>query len=381
MKKYTIFLFMIVLGLSTSCIEEFNPQISDEDDNHLVVEGNIVSDSLCVFHLSHTSSLQNVYDNTKSTMGTSSLAVTNAQIAVVGSDGTKYPGYLGEEAGSYLVDLDHLKSDVKYSLQIEYDGNSYESEPAVPLATPDIEEVTFKQAGQEDPVEILISAEKTSEPTYFQWDYKETWEVISTYYTNYYYDIYGNMKRYDMDISQGWKYGDQGTYTLGNSNQFTNNHVQGMCLYKIGYQDDRISVMYRTIITQRAISKDQFEYNELNRKQSEEMGGLFSPQPSELPTNIICKTGKKKALGFVGVSQNVVQRVVYIYGIDVFYKSPFKCISEDHPVGEYEDPMGRGLMLALREPTPIDTEHTWAPMKCVDVRELGASLERPEDWP
>ena len=35
---------------------------------------------------------------------------------------------------------------------------------------------------------------------------------------------------------------------------------------------------------QRALSKGEFEYYENKVKLSEEMGGLFTPQPSELPT-------------------------------------------------------------------------------------------------
>ena len=35
------------------------------------------------------------------------------------------------------------------------------------------------------------------------------------------------------------------------------------------------------------------------------MGGLFIPQPSELPTNIICNNSDKNVVGYVGVSMNV----------------------------------------------------------------------------
>lgn len=37
------------------------------------------------------------------------------------------------------------------------------------------------------------------------------------------------------------------------------------------------------------------------------MGGLFVPQPSELPSNIRCESSDKQAIGYVGVSLNVAE--------------------------------------------------------------------------
>lgn len=52
------------------------------------------------------------------------------------------------------------------------------------------------------------------------------------------------------------------------------------------------------------------------------MGGLFIPQPSELPTNIICNNSDKNVVGYVGVSMNVAKYRIFISADDICYRFP-----------------------------------------------------------
>ena len=62
---------------------------------------------------------------------------------------------------------------------------------------------------------------------------------------------------------------------------------------------------YSGLVHQRAISKAEYEYELARRQAGSEMGGLFTPQPSALPSNIHCLTSKKHVIGFVGCSDNI----------------------------------------------------------------------------
>ena len=50
------------------------------------------------------------------------------------------------------------------------------------------------------------------------------------------------------------------------------------------------------------------------------MGGLFVPQPSELPSNIRCESSNKQAIGYVGVSLNVAEYRIFISTDDIQYR-------------------------------------------------------------
>lgn len=49
------------------------------------------------------------------------------------------------DKGTYRLSIGELDGDVSYGLRIEYNGNVYISEPARPLHTPDIKELSWEQ--------------------------------------------------------------------------------------------------------------------------------------------------------------------------------------------------------------------------------------------
>lgn len=67
-----------------------------------------------------------------------------------------------------------------------------------------------------------------------------------------------------------------------------------MWLYSIKADNNRVFHHYSTLVKQRKISRGEYEYYQEKIKINEEMGGLFIPQPSELPTNIICNQFRQK---------------------------------------------------------------------------------------
>ena len=71
----------------------------------------------------------------------------------------------------------------------------------------------------------------------------------------------------------------------------------------------------------RKISRGEYEYYQEKIKLNEEMGGLFIPQPSELPTNITCNNSDKNVVGYVGVSMNVAKYR------DVYKRQPLKKVA------------------------------------------------------
>ena len=66
--------------------------------------------------------------------------------------------------------------------------------------------------------------------------------------------------------------------------------------------EDRFTVLYSIQVQQRALSKEGYEYYLNVQQQNEEMGGIFTPQPSEIQGNISKKL--YQACHRVGISKN-----------------------------------------------------------------------------
>jgi hypothetical protein len=107
------------------------------------------------------------------------------------------------------------------------------------------------------------------------------------------------------------------------------------------------------------------------------MGGLFAPQPSELPTNIICSDPERKVIGYIGCNMAVDYRQVYIAMKDInyTYETAIQC-AETNDGTPYEN------YVAGKQVTRTEHGVFWADLKCVDVRYWGANPDgRPEWWP
>ena len=108
------------------------------------------------------------------------------------------------------------------------------------------------------------------------------------------------------------------------------------------------------------------------------MGGLFIPQPSELPTNITCNNSDKNVVGYVGVSMNVAKYRIFISADDICYRFPDGYCKEFRGWADsYMDLYVMGYAIAY----PLMVGYAWVSGGCTDVRYLGASLEKPSFWP
>lgn len=91
MKKFRYIVGIIgalVLMASVGCVEKFEADISDLVAEGLVVEGNIISDSTMIFHLSKTMPL-NYSEGNKDAF--ENYQHVNAELTVKGSDGSSFP--------------------------------------------------------------------------------------------------------------------------------------------------------------------------------------------------------------------------------------------------------------------------------------------------
>ena len=316
MRKIYLFTFLL-LSLS-GCIEEYEADIPSDDSNLLVVEGTICSSRMNKFVLSRSQPVNSSY---------TPQWVRGASVSVRGTDGSEYP----TEATDYYYTcwIDTLVPDVAYYLHIETEGEVYESEPQKPLPTEKIADVSGIQYTPESNIDVLVTPEAPFEPdktNYYSWSYEETWEVHPDYTTVIYFDtdIKAPVYKPDQFPTRGWKTVASSTINVSATTSYEGHHIQNLKLYTIDRGDERMYYMYSGLVHQRAISKAEYEYELARRQASMEMGGLFTPLPSTLPTNIHCLTSQKRVIGYVGCSLNTGEYRFFLNRVDYSIDQPIQ---------------------------------------------------------
>ena len=382
MKRLLYNLICLMLGVTLSgCIEEFEADIPEEDSNLLVVEGTICSGKMNTFILSRTQPVNSSY---------TPQTVVGAKVSVRGSDGSEYRA---EEAGGYYACwIESLNPDAEYSLHIETDGEVYESEPQKPLRTESIAEVHGVQDTPDSDIDILITPDapfESGHANYYSWTYDETWEVQSDYTTSVFYDI----ELMDAVIKpnqfpwRGWKDAASSAIMVGGSANYEGQHIQNLKLYDIGHHlDERMYHRYTSLVHQRAITKAEYEYELARRQAGLEMGGLFTPQPSALPTNIHCLTANRHVIGFVGCSLNTSEYRFFLDASDYAIRLPVHDDTREwitNPESWLCRQMVESGMLLCEwkiSGTTGSLETAWATEQQLDVRYKGAYIEKPDFW-
>ena len=309
MKKINYILIFLFPFLVSNCVSEFNADLPSKDIDMLFVEGNIIANTQSIFYLGKGYSLN------ESKVPPASLNV-KAELFIVGSNGYRNGPATYLESGKYQINVGNLEENESYGIEINYDGNVYVSELLSPLSTPEIESVSWRQPEKEGMVTLHISTHDTSNKTgYYLWNYVEDWEIRTPYETDMFYDpVRGN---YYQDGSYAyvycWKKNVINPILVGSSESLTENRIVNRQLYGKLPRDDRYSLLYSVNVIQQSLTKAAYEYYSNKAKLSEDMGGLFTPQPSEMTGNVECRTNpSKKVMGFVNVLKNVSEKRIYI---------------------------------------------------------------------
>ena len=375
----------LMVGISTlsGCIEEYNADVPSEDSDLLVVEGSICSSQLNKFILSRTQTLNS--PNVP-------RLVTGATVIVRGTDGSQYQTQAAN--GYYSCEIGDLNPEVGYYLHIETNGEVYESDPQKPLRTENISEVNVVQETPESSLDVLVTPDVPFDPNklnYYSWTYEETWEVHPDYTTQIYFDITTSSAVFDPNQFplRGWKSAAGTSILVSSSASYEGQHIRKAKLYDIDRADERMYYEYSGLIHQRAISKAEYEYELARRQAGSEMGGLFTPLPSALPSNIHSLTSDKRVIGYVGCSLNTSEFRFFLKPTDYSIDRPYhkdarkwldgcsemdclRMVEEEHMfLCEWEDerykPDGK-----LRT--------AWAYKYQLDVRLRGAYIEEPDFW-
>lgn len=309
MNRFVLLIFSCVLLLS-GCREPFNPEIEPADLNVLVVEGYLDTEGL-------PSKLKLSYTRNIETEDSFMPSYPMGSVFLESESGEQFPlTDLGFGEFEFAYDVPENQN---YRLYISTnDGKSYTSDLIKPILTPEIIDVGFVK--NELGVEIYLTTKGDENADDFLWTYEETYSFRPKFPSYYKFDPESaNIVFRDPDerIDLCYRGGESSDLILETSSRFEDQFVFRQSITQILENDERLGLKYSILISQKALDKKASEFWEILRKNTNDLGSIFSPLPSNIGGNIKNdQNPDTPVVGFVSLG-TIKQRRFYITAQEV----------------------------------------------------------------
>ncbi|CAM3440104.1 DUF4249 domain-containing protein [Pontibacter korlensis] len=373
--------WLTMMLLVSSCVEPYSPEVLEAPNSFLVVNGFINANGPTTIQLLRT---QNLNEETPPP------AETGAVVRVESDAGESYTLYEAGD-GSYTAGNLNLNQANKYRLFIRtQNGREYTSEFVEVKQTPAVDEITWEVIGNE--VQLYVNThDPTNNTRYYRWEYEDTWQFRSAFYTSLKFENDTVEDRTDNDplIYNCWRSSSSNTLELGNSVRLSQDVISNYKLLALPYNTEKLGIKYSMLVRQYALTREAYEYWEILKKNTESIGTLFDPLPSQLTGNIrSVDDPQEPVIGFVTASTTQEKRVfierkdlprewrtfiptcsidTLLFGersVKDFFSSAYVL-----PVEEVHPPNG----------APVAIGYTYASRNCVDCRTRGTNV-KPDYW-
>ena len=378
--RQRLFVIGSVISL-TGCLEPYQPSAVKDEPEIVVIDGFIdATNHSATVSLSYASSLAST---------TPPVTVPDASVAIEESGGSSYtlnengPGvYTREE---FIVDVEK-----KYRLHVTMaNDKEYTSDFIDITQNPDIESVTWRMNNSG----VLISV-NTHDPKqlskYYRWNYVETWEYISSFFSTYkMVDGTAIERPVDERIYVCWDSHPSTEILLGSSVRLSDDVIQDYPIVFLPGNSVKISRRYSILVQQRTLTKEAYDFWLQLEKTTESLGGLFDPLPSQVLGNIKSTNDPgEPVLGYFSGGQ-VSEKRIFIAFLDLpdellAMKERALCPESDVTSISVSDIPGTPNSTYLIDPIYVQgvgiVGYTTAPAPCVDCRVLGGSTKKPDFW-
>jgi len=289
-----------------NCRKQIHNQVIAAATNYLVVSGNITPGDTTVINLSR---MLSVNDSARS------KPERNATVTIEGSQGGSYP-LTSKNNGDYVTAPLNLSAAQNYRIKITTgDGKQYVSDFVPVKNAPAIDTVDY--VVNNDGVKINVNTHDSNNNThYYRWDYTETY-IIHSAFESHYMEVNHNdvaIRPADREIYTCWANDTSSSILTGSSAPLSKDLIRDQLIIDIPSHSEKVHVRYSIKVRQYALTADAYNYFNLLKKNTEQLGGIFDPQPSELTGNVHCLTNSNEpVVGYI-TAGSVSQMRIFIDG-------------------------------------------------------------------
>ena len=369
--------WLVVLLLS-GCVDRFEPGVIRSPSNYLVVDGFINLRGRTVIRLTRTLPLAD----------TASPPVETRSSVVIRDEAGGSFSLVERRPGEYVSDSLVLPAGRRYQLYLRTStGREYASELVESRLTPAIDSVTWRLEGPN--LRLAVNAhDATSSTRYYRWSFAETWEYRSGYHSYIEY-VNGAMQPRPEDIYVCWRTENPTAIKLSSTQRLSEDVVSDYPLQQFPANSVRLARRYSILVRQYAQTAEEYAYWEQLQKNTESLGGLFDPTPSQLTGNVRCLSeADEPVMGYVGAVAPAEKRI-FISQTDLpptRFDSYYAACTEPDTLLLAEVPNfvnSPNLLPVYPLYYPMSSiifGYAIAPRECVDCRIWGAN-RKPDFWP
>jgi hypothetical protein len=298
MKKETFILYILLSALS-SCVVQFIPEI-DENRDFMVVDASVTNQN-STYKIKITRVSRFGLENSISPVIGCAVSVTD--------DLGNTSIFREQQYGLYISDSLTFRGETgrKYVLNINDDGNIYESDQMELKPVPEIDSLyavleynnSYTLGSPVPGFQIYLNtSDPADECKYYRWIYEETWEFHIPF-------------DYPAIINRVcWKYAFSNKLYLKNVAALNENRISAFPLNFITTETDRLKVKYSILVKQYSLNEDEYIYWEKIQKTTQDVGGLYDMVPMSIKGNIHCLNKPDEIiLGYFSVASVASKRI------------------------------------------------------------------------
>ncbi len=379
---------IVLIATLFGCREKYVPPQITANPNYLVVDGVIAGNDTTFIKLSRTTQLGNG-------------AVVQAEAgAIVTVESDAYASYVIKETktrGTYSSGVPLvLNPTAKYRLRIIANTNTHATylSDFVPVKnSPPIDSVGYSLPANGLQV-YANSHDDAGNTRYYRWDYIETWQFNANYDSEY-IELNGQWiipRTAAQQVFNCWGNNSSTDIVLASSSKLTRDVMYQAPITIVPALSQKISIKYSILVKQYALTLDAFNFWQLLKKNTEQLGSIFDAQPSSITGNIHnIADYAEPVLGYISTG-SVQQKRIFVdntalptgwgkenpfptCSIDTIWSSPLK-------TPNYYDVWAHVYLVTspiINPKYPLDTAWYGAGRACADCTLRGVT-KKPSFW-
>lgn len=407
MKRRNLLLILLLSVTVASCIYPYEATFEGAEPR-LVIEADILAGGTTVVKLSQISLFSDIGKDISTELGS-----FDVRLEVEGGEtisGSPYvPWYVsGTLTGQYRFDCSAIRAGDRCRIKVHDDerNRDYESDWVKVLEPPVIDNLDYVKNEVDGNLELRVSFHNIDDSRYYLISSEELWEYHSQAKAYWIYHHDGDSIEYSPEPVNYycWRYDGTTVSETLDLSASTEARSDNFVYRRIPRGDERLQVMYRSVIYLATIPKESYEYWANLDRISSAGGDLFTPIPSERPGNIHSVTDRnEQVLGLVTASTVAIDTLYYDNDKEFFYRYEGGTVNieENLPRSWAKDlklmkELGLDRIWTIYQPfieEPSDFNpygKTWmekyprwslVEKRCVDCRLNGGSRRKPDGWP
>jgi Domain of unknown function (DUF4249) len=316
MKFFSGFFLCVILSCVTGCKKLYHPPVVNATGTYLVVEGMINTNlGPTTIKLSKTVNI---------TSATANNPVLNAIVTIESSKGYSYP--VNETGkGQYVSATLSLDNTLNYRLRIKTaDNREYVSDFVPAVNPPAIDSINFSV--KSNGIQFYVSTHDPRNNTrFYRYEYEETWVLHSAYFSLFKSngDTVIGRDIINDQIYQCWHSDTSTDVVLATSTGLSQDVISNAPITFIESSSRKLdggqsevfiqrapqTNAYSILVKQYALTRQGYDYWTNIKKNTQQIGTIFDPAPSEILGNIHSVTdATEPVLGYISAGSVTTKR-------------------------------------------------------------------------